>query len=153
MEYINKINQASLLVFAVLLAAYIISITIICSISTPAGKQTYEKSSITSLAKLFMMTIGLTGCAVLADIVAVDGKTPENIIALVLNISAAVSSVVFIKYIYKYSIFNLFENARRLQEADKDEAYKIAVLQQVDYFIADYKKNGSEKPDRGENKI
>ncbi len=152
MNTIIRINQASLIVFSVLLATYIITITFVSSISTPAGKQTAEKGAITSLIKMFIFTLGFTGCAVLADVFAYDGKTPENIVAVILNVFAAVSAAVYIKYILKLCVFNMFENARRLQEADKDEAYKIAVLQQVDYFIADYKKNSSEKPDRGENK-
>lgn len=149
MEYIIKINQASLLVFAVLLAAYIISITVICSISTPAGKQTCERGAVTSLAKLFTIVIGFTGCAILADVFATDGKTPENIIALVLNIAATSSSVVLIKYICKYCIFNLFENAKRMQTEERDEAYKIAILQRFDdYMLASEKEKAIQKTEK-----
>lgn len=145
MGTIININQASLIVFSILLAAYIISITILSCISTPAGKQSYEKNVVTSLVKMFVLTLGFTGLAILADLCAYDGKTPENIIALILNISAAISAAFFLKYICKFCSYNLFDNARRLQEADKDEAYKVAILQRIDECIDIYKNNNSIK--------
>lgn len=135
MSYIANINHYSIYILTVCLAAYIISSTILAVSNTIGQNHVIRRCGSYSLRKYVCCALAFTAIAIIIDLIALNGKTFENLFALAMNVCSAVSGGFYIFYIYKLFMYNAIENSVNSIEEDKKDAFQSDVIQELYEYL------------------